>query len=80
MSVTLKLNKNEHIVLNALRKNPYLSQKELSESLKLSRPSVANYISSLQQKCFILILNLGNFSLKQLWNLSIENPNRAPVK
>ena len=54
MSVTLKLNKNEHIVLNALRKNPYLSQKELSESLKLSRPSVANYISSLQQKGFIL--------------------------
>lgn len=50
----MKLNKNEHIVLNALRNNPYMSQKELSESLKLSRPSIANYISSLQQKGFIL--------------------------
>jgi pseudouridine kinase len=50
----VKLNKNEQIVLNALRNNPYISQKELSESLRLSRPSIANYISSLQQKGFIL--------------------------
>ncbi len=50
----MKLNKNEQIVLNALRNNPYISQKELSESLRLSRPSIANYISSLQQKGFIL--------------------------
>lgn len=37
-----------------MRNNPYISQKELSESLRLSRPSIANYISSLQQKGFIL--------------------------
>jgi sugar/nucleoside kinase (ribokinase family) len=50
----MNLNTNEKRVLNLLRKNPFISQKDLALEVDLSRPAVANIISSLQQKGYIL--------------------------
>ena len=41
------MNKKEIEVLELIRKNPYLSQQEMAEQLKVSRPTVANLISGL---------------------------------
>lgn len=49
-----KINEKEQILLDLIRKNPYVSQQELAEILGLSRPSIANMISSLIKKGFIL--------------------------
>jgi pseudouridine kinase len=48
------LNEKEQLVLDLIRKNPYVSQQELAESLGLSRPSIANMISGLIKKGKIL--------------------------
>ncbi|MFP4286766.1 MAG: carbohydrate kinase [Candidatus Izemoplasmataceae bacterium] len=50
----MNLNINEEKVLNLLRQDPFMSQKELAEKVHVSRPAVANIISSLQQKGYIL--------------------------
>ena len=50
----MNLNQNEKKVLNILRENPYISHKDLAEIVKISRPAVANILSSLQQKGYIL--------------------------
>jgi sugar/nucleoside kinase (ribokinase family) len=50
----MKLNVNEQKVLNILKEDPYISQKDISEKVNVSRPAVANIISSLQQKGYIL--------------------------
>lgn len=50
----MKLSKNEQLVLQILRENPYISQKDLALNVHLSRPAVANLISGLQQKGYIL--------------------------
>lgn len=50
----MELNQNEQTVLELLRYDPYISQKELANKIGLSRPAVANLISSLQQKGYIL--------------------------
>jgi pseudouridine kinase len=49
-----RLNEKEQLVLDLVRKNPYVSQQELAESLGLSRPSIANMISGLIKKGKIL--------------------------
>lgn len=41
------MNRKEIEVLELIRKNPYLSQQEMAEQLKVSRPTVANLISGL---------------------------------
>ncbi|WP_077329521.1 PfkB family carbohydrate kinase [Virgibacillus siamensis] len=41
------MNNKERILLDLIRKNPYVSQQELADSMDLSRPSVANLISGL---------------------------------
>jgi pseudouridine kinase len=41
------MNKKEQEVIDLIRKNPYLSQQEMADSLKMSRPSLANLISGL---------------------------------
>jgi sugar/nucleoside kinase (ribokinase family)/DNA-binding CsgD family transcriptional regulator len=48
------LNSNEEKVLSILRKDPYSSQQTMASQLGLSRPAVANLISSLQEKGYIL--------------------------
>jgi DNA-binding Lrp family transcriptional regulator len=52
--ITLKLNENEKKVLKVLKEDPYISQKSLADMLGLSRPAVANLISGLQDKGYIL--------------------------
>lgn len=44
----------EQLIVELIRKNPYVSQQELAESLGLSRPSIANMISGLIRKGNIL--------------------------
>lgn len=50
----MNLNDNERKVLEILEKNPYQNQKHIAKLLSLSRPAVANLISSLQEKGYIL--------------------------
>jgi pseudouridine kinase len=50
----MNLNRNEKKLLKILENNPYISQKEIAQMLEISRPAVANLISSLQSKGYIL--------------------------
>ncbi|AUD64798.1 hypothetical protein BK011_03560 [Tenericutes bacterium MZ-XQ] len=50
----MKLNDNEQKVLSILKEDPYISQKMLADLLGLSRPAIANLISGLQDKGYIL--------------------------
>lgn len=50
----MKLNDNERKVLAILRSDPFTSQKSIAKQLDVSRPSVANVISGLQEKGEIL--------------------------
>jgi len=50
----MKINENERMVLDLLRSDPYQSQQDLAKKLSLSRPSIANIISGLQEKGIIL--------------------------
>lgn len=50
----MKLNDNEKKVLEILSNDPYVSQKYIADQLSLSRPAVANLISGLQEKGYIL--------------------------
>jgi pseudouridine kinase len=49
-----KMNEKEQLIMDLIRKNPYVSQQELANSLGLSRPSIANIISSLIKRGNIL--------------------------
>ncbi|RUL51601.1 PfkB family carbohydrate kinase [Lysinibacillus antri] len=44
------MNEKEHLVLQTIKKNPYLSQQEMAEQLNMSRPTLANIISGLIKK------------------------------
>jgi len=50
----MKLNSNEKKVLEILKVNPYMSQKDIAASIDVSRPAVANIIAGLQEKGYIL--------------------------
>lgn len=50
----MKLNENERKVLELLKSDPYASQQRIADQLSLSRPAVANLISGLQDKGYIL--------------------------
>ncbi|WP_051258518.1 PfkB family carbohydrate kinase [Atopococcus tabaci] len=50
----MTLNEKEAKVLGIIRENPYISQKELSEYVELSRSSVANIISGLVHKGYLV--------------------------
>lgn len=50
----MKLNENEKKVLEILKKDPYVSQQFMADQLQLSRPAIANLISGLQEKGYIL--------------------------
>lgn len=47
------MNEKEQQLLALIRQNPYCSQQELAEGLSLSRPAVANLISSLTKRGYI---------------------------
>ncbi|GAA0606948.1 winged helix-turn-helix transcriptional regulator [Virgibacillus siamensis] len=47
------MNEREKKLLTLIRKNPYVSQQELADTLQMSRPSVANLISGLVKKGYI---------------------------
>lgn len=49
-----KLNENEKKVLDQIKKDPYITQQELADVVKLSRSAVANITSSLIDKGFLL--------------------------
>lgn len=51
---TAKLTERERQVYELIQKNPYVSQQDLSETLHLSRSTVANLVSSLVQKDVLL--------------------------
>lgn len=44
------MNEKEQLILELIRENPYLSQQEMAEKVGLSRPSLANIISSLTKR------------------------------
>lgn len=48
------LNENEQKIYKLIKKSPFISQQELAENLSLSRPSVANIISGLVRRGYIL--------------------------
>ena len=48
------MNKNEQEVLKRIQENPFISQQELAQSIGLSRPAVANIISGLIRKEYVL--------------------------
>ncbi|MDX9692226.1 MAG: PfkB family carbohydrate kinase [Acholeplasmataceae bacterium] len=50
----MKLNENEKKVLAILKEDPYVSQQFIADQLQLSRPAIANLISGLQDKGYIL--------------------------
>jgi len=50
----MKLNENENKVLSILKEDPYVSQQFIADRLNLSRPAIANLISGLQDKGYIL--------------------------
>lgn len=47
------MNEKEQQLMQLLRRNPYSSQQELAEQLGLSRPAVANLLSSLTKRGYI---------------------------
>ncbi|MDY4280760.1 MAG: carbohydrate kinase [[Pasteurella] mairii] len=55
---------NERLILDLIRQNPFISQQDLADKVALSRPAVANIISALVKKNFLLgkayILNERN--------------------
>ena len=50
----MELNENEKKVLAILKDDPYVSQQFIADKLNLSRPAIANLISGLQDKGYIL--------------------------
>lgn len=48
------MNRKESDVLKMIRKNPFLSQQEMADSLNMSRPALANLISSLIRQGHII--------------------------
>lgn len=48
------MNNNEREVLKRIQENPFISQQELAQSIGLSRPAVANIISGLIRKEYVL--------------------------
>jgi len=44
------VNEKEQLVLQTIKKNPFLSQQEMAETLNISRPTLANIISGLIKK------------------------------
>ena len=50
----IKLNEKEKLIFQLIKKNPYLSQQEMAEQLGMSRPALANMISSLIKRGEIL--------------------------
>ncbi|MDY0023923.1 MAG: winged helix-turn-helix transcriptional regulator [Candidatus Izemoplasmatales bacterium] len=50
----MKLNDNEEKVLKILEEDPFISQQSIADKMNLSRPAIANLISGLQTKGYIL--------------------------
>ncbi|MDD3129672.1 MAG: winged helix-turn-helix transcriptional regulator [Candidatus Izemoplasmatales bacterium] len=48
------LNTNEKKILKILEENPFINQQAIAEKISLSRPAIANIISGLQDKGYIL--------------------------
>ncbi|QTU83523.1 winged helix-turn-helix transcriptional regulator [Carnobacteriaceae bacterium zg-C25] len=48
------MNDNEQLVFELIKNNPFISQQEIADVVGLSRPAIANMISSLVKKGFIL--------------------------
>lgn len=44
------MNEKERLILKLIQDDPFITQNELAEKLNLSRPAVANYISSLMKR------------------------------
>ena len=44
------MNEKEKAIMEMIRQNPFLSQKEIADTLKVSRPAVANLISGLMKQ------------------------------
>ncbi|MGE4571620.1 MAG: PfkB family carbohydrate kinase [Candidatus Izemoplasmatales bacterium] len=50
----MKLNDNEQKILEILKKDPFVNQQYIADQLSLSRSAVANLLSGLQEKGYIL--------------------------
>ncbi|MDH6363036.1 pseudouridine kinase [Enterococcus sp. PF1-24] len=54
MKLNISLNENEEKVLALIKNNPFIPQQELANQVELSRSAVANIISSLVEKDYLL--------------------------
>lgn len=83
----------ERQILDQLRLNPFMSQKELADRLGLSRPSVANYITSLtrqglikgrayilQEESSIICIGGANIDRQARTNQKVRLYSSNPVK
>jgi pseudouridine kinase len=52
--VAERLSEKEQVLLELIQQNPYISQQELANALNISRPTVANLISGLIKKGYIM--------------------------
>ncbi|RBP95408.1 sugar/nucleoside kinase (ribokinase family) [Cytobacillus firmus] len=52
--MTIEMSENEKLIADLIRENPFISQQELSEAVGLSMSSIANIISGLIKKEYIL--------------------------
>lgn len=77
------INENEKKILEILEENPFVNQKYIAEKLSLSRSAIANLISGLQDKGYILgkpyllrkedyITCVGSANLDQTFKLETE--------
>ena len=79
----MTLNDKESRVLSRIRENPYISQKDLAEEVGLSRSSIANIISGLVHKHYLLgrayvinedrpVICIGGMNIDRLFELQDE--------
>jgi len=54
VKMTDDINEYEELILRLIRENPFISQQELSEIVGVSKPSIANIISGLIKKEYVL--------------------------
>ena len=62
----LKLDDRDHTILSMLQNNPYVSQDEIANKVKLSQPSVGARIRKLKERGILHTVNGVNFKIVDL--------------
>lgn len=69
----MKLQKNEFMVLNAIRKNPNITQREISDETELSIGTVNSITKRLKERCFVSDRRLTEEGEKALEPYKVDN-------